>query len=91
MTGIVVNQPDLPYWCVGILNWLAMVQSLQQATGELKMYREQLRMCLEEGQPYEYVVIKPGKPAKTTLLHGPAAIYGLHQEYTGRLEAEANK
>lgn len=88
MTGIVINQPDLPYWCTGILNWLAQVQSLQQATGELKIYREQLRMCLEDGQPYEYVNVKNGK---TTLLHGPAAIYAVHQEYCLRLDAEANK
>lgn len=88
MTGIVVNQPDLPYWCVGILNWLAMVQSLQQASGELKLYRDLLKQCLEDGFPYIYVNEKTGKQ---TLLHGPAAIYGLHQEYTGRLEAEANK
>ena len=88
MTGIVINQPDLPYWCVGILDWLARVQALQQASGELKVYREFLRQCLEEGLSYDYVNEKTGK--KTTL-HGPAAIYALHQEYGLRLEAEANK
>lgn len=88
MTGIVINQPDLPYWCVGILDWLARVHALQQASGELKMYREFLRMCLEDGHPYDYVNEKTGK---ITTLHGPASIYGLHQEYTRRLEAEANK
>jgi len=88
MTGIVINQPDLPYWCVGILDWLARVQALQQASGELKMYREFLRMCLEEGHSYEYVNTNTNK---TTMLHGPAAIYALHQEYGLRLETKANK
>lgn len=31
MTGIHINQEDLPWWVVGVLGWLSMVQALQQS------------------------------------------------------------
>lgn len=28
MTGLNINQPDLPWWAVAVMNWLMMVKSI---------------------------------------------------------------
>ena len=88
LTGIVINQPDLPWWAVGILNWLAMVHAIQQATGESGVYRETLKQCLEHGAPYTYDNEKTGK---RSILYGPSAVYGVYQSYCLALDNQANK
>ena len=87
MSGVVINQPDLPHWAAEVLNWLGMVQVMQQAVGETgKIYGEFLKRCLEDGDSYPYTNAKTGR---TVTLHGPAAIYGLYQSFSEQVKRDA--
>lgn len=89
MSGVTISQPDLPHWCVYILNWLGMVGAMQQAGGSLgNTYRDQVKRALETGEMFGYTNLKTGK---TTYSSGPAAIYGVYQSFSMALEREANK
>lgn len=86
LTGIVINQPDLPHWATSILNWIGMVQAMQQASGDIgKIYREMTRQVLEEGGQAEYVNTRTGKVA---WLSGPGAIVGVYQSFCMAMEAD---
>lgn len=90
LTGIVINQPDLPWWAVGVLNWLGMVHAIQQSSGDIgRTYGGLLKMALDgtkDATPYVNT-----KTAKTSWLSGPSAVYGIYQQFIGALEREANK
>lgn len=88
LTGLVVNQDDLPYWCVEILHWIGMVSAMQQATGKIGSdYRPLVDMALDGSLSYDYVS-KGGKKRK---LHGPAAVYGIYADFCTAVELQANK
>lgn len=88
MSGIVINQPDLPHWAVHVLHWLAMVGAIQQASGSVAVWKKTLELHLESGAPYPYDNKKTGK---RTLLSGPACVYGIYQDFADVIEREANK
>ncbi len=89
MTGIVISQPDLPHWATDVLQWLAMVNAMQQASGSIgKTYRMLIKEALEKGAPYDYIDTKTGK---RTWMSGPSSIYGIYQSFCIAIESEANK
>ena len=89
MTGIVINQPDLPHWATDILQWLGMVRSIQESTGDVgKTHRELLEQQLETGGILQYVNAKTGR---VSFLSGPASIYALYQMFTNAILLEANR
>jgi hypothetical protein len=89
MTGIVINQPDLPHWAVDILQWLGMVNAIQQATGDLgRIYRGQLEVAFEKGIPMRYDHKKSGK---VSWYSGPASVYAVYQSFCAAIELAANK
>lgn len=89
MTGIVINQDDLPYWCIDVLHWLGMVKAMQEASGKIgNDYRDQLKMALETGAPVQYTNTKTGKSRWLSGLH---TIYALYQDFCITVENEAKK
>jgi hypothetical protein len=89
MSGVTINQPDLPHWAVDVLNWLGMVQAMQSAYGDVgKRYRERLKMVFDYGEPCQYTNDRTGK---SVWLTGPAAVYGLYQSFVAAIEKEASK
>lgn len=89
LTGIVINQPDLPHWATGILNWLAMVGAMQDAGGAIgQTYRTLVKEALKGGVVTPYTNVNTGK---TTHMSGPAAVYGIYQEFSLAMELEASR
>lgn len=52
LSGVNVNQEDLPWWYTEILNWLAMVSSIQQCPGDNgPAHRANMKHTLKRGNP----------------------------------------
>jgi len=89
MSGVVINQPDLPHWAVDVLQWLGMVNAIQQSSGDIgRLYRGQLEVVFERNLPMKYTHKKTGK---VTTYHGPAAVYAVYQSFCAALEVEASR
>jgi hypothetical protein len=89
LTGIVINQSDVPWWYAGILNWLGMVHAMQQATGDIgREYGAMVKMAIDGTLTYPLVSEKTGKQ---TLLYGPAAVYGVYQSFCLKVNQEAHR
>lgn len=52
LCGANVNQDDLPWWGLHILNWIGMVKSISEMPGErAPAFRDKLQFLLERGTP----------------------------------------
>lgn len=52
--GVTINQPDLPWWVLDVLSWLAMVKSIREGVPGVDCsedYRQLLEMHLKEKPP----------------------------------------
>jgi len=61
LTGVKLNQDDLPWWYTAILGWIAMVRSIREAYGwdGAEGYRQLLDQRLERENPaFVYLLYK---------------------------------
>jgi hypothetical protein len=58
LSGVKIDQPDLPWWAVACLGWLGTVRAIQEGYGETAAgYRKALKLILETGSPTRVYIL----------------------------------
>ena len=78
LTGLPQNQPDMPWWVEGILDWLLRVKAIQEGWGNAG---EAARYKLE---------VALGGPPLHGYAAGPEAVYSIYSDMVQMQEAEKN-